>query len=107
MQARRGSDLESVLLSSAFSLCKHLRDSSKTWKLLHVTVTAATAEQVLFPTEVGETISAGSLCNSHFCGVNEESEHFKLYAHRLLTLKGKKIKNTITTSLRIESPIKW
>lgn len=84
MQAWRGSDLESVLLSSVFRLCKHLGDSFKTWKVLHVTVTAATPEQVLVPTEVGETISAGSLCNSHFCGINEESEHFKLHAHRIL-----------------------
>lgn len=59
MEAWRENDLESVLLSSAFSLFKHLRDSSKTWKLLHIIVIAATPEQVLFPTEVGETISPG------------------------------------------------
>lgn len=65
---------------------------SETWKLFHTIVTAATPEQVLLPTEVGDTISAGSLCNSDFHGVNEESEHFKLYAHKILTLKEKKLK---------------
>lgn len=101
MQAQRGSDLEIVLLSSAFSLRKHLRDSSKTWKLAHIIVTAATPEQVLFPTEAGETLSVRSLRSSHFYGVNEESKHFKLYAHRLLTVKANKNNNHLTENRRV------